>query len=642
MSVRSQQRASIAGGQRSHACITIAGMVGRVHHPGNFKSKSCQEHRIRRWLRNPVFLLGLIAGLEAFVIQSGELGTSDTTHRLQAAHSFWTPEPAVFPNEYPEFGIHGRNGKLYGWYGIGQSLLMLPADIVGTYLERLPVFANYDVDPAVRSIVVSYSTNILINVLTALISFRFLRLLRFSTPQSVAGVLALLFCTTHLHYAQNMMENNYIMLLTLAGLTFQYEWLLSGSSRTLLVGSAAFGLNLLTRLTTGLDLLAGGMFLLLALWFDEVRGRALWQRFVTYARTTAPVYAFFLLIDRWYQYYRFGSFFNTYVSVVAREARMLNPLLPANYPWELPFHVGFFGALFKPEKSIFLFDPLLFLTVLLSLLAWKQFYRPIKAYVATAFLLLLAYICFYARYTIWSGDFAWGDRYVSTQAELAAFISVPLLLRYRGELGKLVWWIGTALVLVSGVIQVASLAFWLPLEIYQMDTIGHPTFVIALRFKNIVAFALDKMQAWGLNNDSMTYDPWDYVHITTWNFLPFLLRRTGVAPRWVVNTAFVVWYTGIATLAWGCWRLYWVLRNGKFDDDLDTNWSRKGRIPAMCNGALRKTGSGIPSSIYDVSFRQLWFENHPWKWYAFSGCLPHFWCWRSWPIGFLSSRVSPT
>ena len=90
-----------------------------------------------------------------------------------------------------------------------------------------------------------------------------------------------------------MMENNYIMLLTLTGLTFQYEWVLTGSRRALFVGSAAFGLNLLTRLTTGLDLIAGGVFLLLVLWFNNVRGRALWQRFVTYVKVTAPVYAFF-------------------------------------------------------------------------------------------------------------------------------------------------------------------------------------------------------------------------------------------------------------------------------------------------------------------------------------------------------------
>ncbi len=60
---------------------------------------------------------------------------------------------------------------------------------------------------------------------------------------------------------------------------------------------------------------------------------------------------------------------------------------------------------------------------------------------------------------------------------------------------------------ISTVVQLASLAFWLPLEIYQMETLGHPTFVIALRLKNIVAFALGKMDAWGLNNHAMTRRP---------------------------------------------------------------------------------------------------------------------------------------
>ena len=83
-----------------------------------------------------------------------------------------------------------------------------------------------------------------------------------------------------------------------------------------------------------------------------------------------------------------------------------------------------------------------------------------------------------------------------------------------------------------------------------METFGHPAFVIALRLKNIAAFALGKMDAWGLTTDEMSQDPWDYVHITTWNFLPFLLRRVGEAPAWVVKTTFVVWGTAIAAL--GC------------------------------------------------------------------------------------------
>jgi hypothetical protein len=504
--------------------------------------------RFRQWLRDPLFLLCLTAGLLAFVVQSGELGTSDTAHRLQTTHWLWTSEPQVLPNEYPDFGLHGRGGRLYSWYGIGQSLLMLPADLLGTWMEQWPIFSDYGDDPAVRSIVVSYITSIVVNILTALVAFRLLRQLRFGMKESVAGVLALMFCTTHLHYTQNMMENNYIMLLTLAGFSFQYEWLRADSRRALFIGSCALGLNLLTRLTTGLDLIAGGIFVVLALWFEGARGRGLWRRLIAYSKVAAPVYIFFFGVDRAYQFYRFGSFTNTYVAIFAGEYRQRDPSLPANFPWSTPFHVGILGALFQPEKSIFLFDPLLVLAIVLLAWLWKRLTPEVRAYGVTSVLLLLAYICFYARYTYWSGDFAWGDRYVSTAVELVTLVAVPLLMRYREHLGRTIWGAGWALIVVSLVIQLASLAFWLPLEIYQMETLGHPTFVVALRFKNIFAFAFGKMDAWGLNTEAMNQDPWDHVHVTTWNFLPFLLRRVGTAPGWVVNSVLAIWLAVIAAL----------------------------------------------------------------------------------------------
>jgi hypothetical protein len=519
----------------------------------------------RRLFRSPAFLVGLTAFLTAFLVQSGELGTSDTTHRLQTTHSFWTSEPPVDPQDYPKFGIHGRDGKLYSWYGIGQSVLMLPPDIIGTYIESLPAFEGYDVDPTPRDIVVSYCTNILVCVLTALVCFRLLGLLGFTTNQRIAGVFALLFCTTFLHYTQNMMENNYILLLTLTGLTFQYEWLHTGNRRALLIGSGTLGLNLLTRLTTGMDLLAVGFFLLLVSRFTGVRARALRSRFASYAKVVLPVYGVFGLLDRLYQHYRFGSYFNTYSQIFGHEQKILNPALPTAYPFETPFHVGFFGALFKPEKSILLFDPLLVLTLLLAALAWKHFQPEIRAYLVAFAALLLAYISFYAKFTDWSGDFAWGDRYASMSALIVAFISVPLLMRHRVDAGSIVWRIGMALVAVSVVIQLSSIMFWCPLEIYQMQTLGHPTFVIALRLKNIVAFAFGKMDQWGLNNDAMKKDPWDYVHIMTFNFLPVLLARVGKAAGWVVRLLTVIWFAVLATTLLLLNFIRSCVRRGEFD-----------------------------------------------------------------------------
>ena len=206
------------------------------------------------------------------------------------------------------------------------------------------------------------------------------------------------------------------------------------------------------------------------------------------------------------------------------------------------------GPLITPEKSIFLFDPLLILTAILAIAVWRRFRPDICAYLISAAALVLGYICFYATFTDWSGDFAWGDRYVSTAAQMAAFISVPLLMRHRANVSKFVWRIGMALVAASAVVQISSVMFWCPLEIYQMETLGHPTFVIGLRLKNILAFSLGKMNQWGLSNDAMKEDPWDYVHITAFNFLPFLLARAGKAAAWLVELLTVVWFTILAAL----------------------------------------------------------------------------------------------
>ena len=505
--------------------------------------------RLGRLLRNPDFLLFAIALLTAVLVQSGELGTSDTTHRLRATHSFWTSEPPVRPEEYPEFGIHGRGDKLYGWYGIGQSLLMLPSDILGTYLDSLPIFAEYKAkDPTIRNMVVSYSTNILVCVLTCLVCFRLLGLLDFTVNQRFVGVLALLFGTTFLHYTQNMTENNYIALLTLTGLTFQYDWLRSGNRKALMLGSAALGANLLTRLTTGMDLLAVCIFLLLTAWLTKVRGSELRSRAIRYAKIALPIYGAFLIIDRTYQYVRFGSFLNTYMQVFGEEWKHLRPSLPEAFPFETPFRVGFFGALFTPEKSIFLFDPLLLLVLIVAVFAWRSFRPEIKAYLAAFGLMLFAYVSLYAKYTDWSGDAAWGDRYVATAAQLVALIAVPLLLRHRVEVGKIVWRTGLALILISVVIQLSSVAFWCPLEWYQLMIFRRPTFVVWVRLKNIVALALGKMSDWGLMNEDMIEDEWDYVHITTWNFLPFILKRVGEVPAWVVQALTLLWFTLLAAL----------------------------------------------------------------------------------------------
>jgi hypothetical protein len=517
----------------------------------------------RRVGASPVALLMVAVALLTAMIQSGELGTADTTRRLQVTHSLWTSAPQVPMAEYAEFGSPGRGGRIYAWYGIGQSLLMLPADVLGTAAAKAPWWRSYvqsKTTPQIRSIVVSVSTNVLLNVLTALVALRFLELLGFSRAQSVAGTLALIGATTHLHYAQNMQENNYIFLLTLTGLWLQLRWGVSvgpqaptGDRRALLLGAGALGLNLLTRMTTALDVVGAAVFLLLVGAFarsdreGSFRAELLSaRRAKEYLRTVLPVYAVFVLLDRLYQFVRFGSWASTYMRLQANEQMRREPTLPENFPFSGHWfqggvHSGLLGPLFEPEKSIFVFDPLFGLALVLTVVLWRRMSAVVRAYAVGTMLLLAAYMVLYARYFAWAGDFAWGDRYISSVVELFAMLAVPLLMRYRRELGRAAEACGWCVVAASVVIQAASLAFWLPLEIYQIDAMGHDAWTVALRFQNIWALATGRPMAAGIDLLGAVTDSWDALHVRTWNFMPALMRHVGVAPLWVVRVLDAVW-----------------------------------------------------------------------------------------------------
>jgi hypothetical protein len=509
---------------------------------------------------SPVALLVVAVALLTAMIQSGELGTADTTRRLQVTHSLWTHEPQVPRADYPEFGIPGRGGRLYAWYGIGQSLLMLPADMVGTAAADAPWWRGYQesgATPRIRAIVVSASTNVLLNVLTALVALRFLELLGFSRVQSFAGTLAVLCATTHLHYAQNMQENNYIFLLTLTGMWLQLRWAATlgpqapGERKWLWWGAGALGLNLLTRLTTALDVIGVAFFLLLVGVFagrdGSQRAELLSARRVKeYLRTVLPVYAAFLFLDRLYQFVRFGSWTSTYMRLQSNEQIRHEPTLPKNFPFSGHWfqggvHSGLLGPLLEPEKSIFVFDPLFALALVLTVVLWRRMTPVLRAYAVAMLVLLAAYMVLYARYFAWAGDFAWGDRYISSVVELFAMLAVPLLMRYQRELGRGVRVVGWCVVAASVVVQVASLAFWLPVEIYQIDAMHHDAWTVALRFRNIRALATGRPMLAGVDVPGALGDSFDELHMRVWNFLPALMRHVGVASLWVVRLLDAVW-----------------------------------------------------------------------------------------------------
>jgi hypothetical protein len=125
-------------------------------------------------------------------------------------------------------------------------------------------------------------------------------------------------------------------------------------------------------------------------------------------------------------------------------------------------------------------------------------------------------------------------------------ISVPLLLRHRAAFGRIFWKLGLGIVFLSVAVQLASVVFWHPLEIHQMDTLGHPTFVVGLRFKNIAAVALGKADQWGLRNDATRESCG--MHSDTPYFLPFLLKKDSSVSPALAAALIASWFAVLAAL----------------------------------------------------------------------------------------------
>jgi hypothetical protein len=314
------------------------------------------------------------------------------------------------------------------------------------------------------------------------------------------------------------------------------------------------------------------LFLLLLGWFaramreDSMCAELLSaRRVMVYLRTVLPVYAVFIFLDRLYQFVRFGSWTSTYMRLQSNEQRRWDPTLPANYPFSGHWfqggvHSGFLGPLLEPEKSIFVFDPLFGLALVLTVVLWRRMSPVLRAYTVAALVLLAAYMLLYAKYFAWAGDFAWGDRYISSVVELFAMLGVPLLLSYRRELGRVVAACGWCVVAASVAIQAASLAFWLPLEIYQIDAMGHDAWTVALRFRNVWALATGRPMPAGIDLPGAVPDWFDALHIRTWNFMPSLMRHVGVAPLWVVRLMDGVWVVMAVALVCVVVRMVRVMR----------------------------------------------------------------------------------
>lgn len=429
----------------------------------------------------PGFLprLCLFAALLAALVNSGNMVSIDPVRRLQQARALWTTEPDVDPVDARIFGTLAYDGHRHATFGLGQPLVFLPFDIaVTTTLDLIGPHAP--VTPHVlellRIILIAWGSQTLLASLAACFGYLLLRRLGFLHAPATSGVLSLLTATTCLHYIQNCQENLLMLAMALIGAERTFRWLDDHRWRDAAYAGAAFGLSLLTRLTTLADAAGVLIALLLMLLWQKQGLRTAAQSLLSYAKGFVPTFAACAAIERLYQYHRFWTFRGTYYTPFLepqpstdRSGNMFNN----------PMLAGWTEPLFSPQNSIFLYDPLLLAALILVVVYWRRIEPRLRAFALGSIATLLAYLQFYSTYMSPTGEISWGDRYTETPVLLLSLLAAPLFCRFRPARPLF-----KALLALSVVQQIASILLMPSLEVIQWRRRAMP-WSIPRRFVNI-------------------------------------------------------------------------------------------------------------------------------------------------------------
>ena len=498
-------------------------------------------------VRTPPWSLAMLAWFTGLVVQGGSFGTVDTWRRYQVTRSFWRGEPPVAPSDYAHSGLVGVDGALHAWYGIGQSLVMAPADFVaGGLVALLGVDPTYAARMEVAT--VAFLTFPAISALNAVLAYGVLREIGgFTVRTAVLGVAAWIFGSTFLHYAQVSQENSLDLLLSLVVGLCAFRWAREGSRRALFIAGLAALLNALVRITTLVD---AHVLVLAAVasqtrWGNASEASRLRARAVDLARIWLPLVLVAMLFDRGYHVLRFGwdAIDTTYIHLYGARERALHPELPSNYPFSGSFIEGFFGPIVSPNHSVFLFDPLALPAIFLFAVALYRvrMSRETSAFFAACLVSFLLRLLFYSRYAAWSGGTSWSSRFVLTPVQLWTLFAVPLFVSLRPLLPSPVRLLGPVLLALSVSLQILSVLVEPNLEILQAQCEGRELRLISDRGRNVVRELLG-VDAAGLSCSGRIAD--DYLRPA---FLPFGNGRDLPRRVWpVVTGAWLLLVSGLA------------------------------------------------------------------------------------------------
>lgn len=506
---------------------------------------------------NPVRLMLLAVYLACIVISPGQLGF-DTDRRLQATHWLWTSSGSILTEDTPTENRYdlniavGSSGQPHYGYGIGQSLVMLPADIIGTTLANLIVEGGAPnseyYKTRIRHFVVSYITFPLTGVFTAFLLQLFFVALGLGVWASISAV-ALSFVATRWFDASRVyQETGLHFACFLAGGLCLIFWRNTKKDVYAWGVGAAFCVMVLTRIISVLDILivcSTFTFLILI-----ERGVRAWRELLGLYTRVLLCLVVGVAVDRVYHFLRFGEWASTYAGLYFKQVaqirqRSLEPLRGAfndpSFPWTTPLQDGVLGVFVSPKWGVVWFDCLVVLALYLFVRFFRLWDKLTKAYFCAGVLYLVTYAFFYGRYYEPAGWGAWGNRYLEVPAIFMSVLGVFMLFHSWSVQRAADRAVSLALCGASVTVQLASGVFAYSLEIVQLQQGCGSQWIILQRFQNIATL---------LREGGPGHDCVDATKLWLWDLNVFAgtLVRTAAKTAAERQLIWSVWAAGLAVV----------------------------------------------------------------------------------------------
>jgi 4-amino-4-deoxy-L-arabinose transferase-like glycosyltransferase len=317
--------------------------------------------------------------------------TDTSVMRLQVAKSIIERLDVSVPE-----GLRGADGRDYSWFGIGSALLAIPFYIIGKLI-------------GVPAIAISIM-NQLFGAATIVLVFLFSSSLGYSRRASLLVAIFYGLGTMAWSLAKQPFDNTIETFFVLFSVYSMHLYVIHRRISHILLSAISLGIAFIARATS--ILVIPPLFILTVLYQVKktdlkVITRNLFRDISLFSLAFFP----FLGFSLWYNYYRFGSIFETGYQLIAAHTGI-------HLFTGTSLLRGLSGFLISPGKGFFYYSPI----AILFFFSIKSFIKKHAEIGIPFILIMLSYLLFLSKYVYWHGDWTWGPRYLLV---VTPFLIIP-------------------------------------------------------------------------------------------------------------------------------------------------------------------------------------------------------------------------